>query len=248
MANDEKLEMASAIERLYEAFQPYTPPAHPTFCAHCVSDAEDALLYTNPLRQLSAQELKRYSFKAISTWGTVEQFKYLLPRLFELVVYEGFGYDPEILFKKPRYGGLASWPDTEQQAVAGYCGALWRFSLARHPLIDYLPAFVNIEDSLCSVAQIVDDLHPLLQLWDSETTTATLHLADFVAENASTLLANGALSNAFWEERPEQVKQVADWFLTRDFANILDLAELGTLPADVAEELAQAVRRRSERK
>jgi hypothetical protein len=47
---------------------------------------------------------------------------------------------------------------------------------------------------------------------------------------------------------PEQVKQVADWFLTRDFADILDLAELGTLPADVAVELAQAVRRRSERK
>jgi hypothetical protein len=159
---------------------------------------------------LSAQELKRYSFKAISTWGTVEQFKYLLPRLFELVVYEGFGYNPEILLKKPRYGGLASWPETERRALSGYCSALWRFSLARHPLIDYLPAFGNIEDSLCSVAQIVDDLNPLLQLWDSETTTAKLHLADFAAENASTLSANGAISDAFWKERPEQAKQVAN--------------------------------------
>lgn len=69
--------------------------------------------------------------------------------------------------------------------------------------------------SLCSVAQIVDDLHSLLSLLDSEATSATLHLADFAAENASTLLASGTLSKGLWAERREQVKQVADWFLTR---------------------------------
>ena len=190
----EKLELTASIERLYEVFRPYTPPAHPSFCAHCVSDAEDAVLHTKPLRKLSAQDLGRYSFKAISTWGTVEQFKYLLPRLFELVTGEGFGYDPEILFKKPRYGDFASWPETERQALYAYCDSLWHFSLAHHPLIDYLPVFVNIEDSLCSVAQIVDDLNPLLQLWESATTSATLHLADFASENVSTLLASGTLS------------------------------------------------------
>ena len=246
MTDSDKIQLAFAIDNLYVVFGLYKPPAHPAFCAHCVSDVEDAILHSKPLRELSAEELKRYSFKAISTWGTVEQFKYLLPRLYELVLQEGFGYDAEILFKKPRYGDFGSWPHTERQALYEYCDALWRFALAHHPLIDYLPAFVNIEDCLCSVAQIVDDLHPLLQLWDSDTTSATLHLGDFAADNASKLLANRTLfNNAFWDERPEQVKQVADWFLTRDFAAILDFAELGTLSPDVAEELAQVVRRRA---
>jgi hypothetical protein len=168
----------------------------------------------------------------------------LLPRLFELVVKEGFGYDPEILFKKPRYGGFDSWPKVERESLHAYCDTLWRYALAHYPLPDCLPVFANIEDCLCSVAQIVDDLRPFLRLWDSETTTATLHLGDFAAENASILSANAKLSNAFWDERPEQVKQVADWFLSRDFSAILDLAELGTLPRDVAEQLTQAVRRR----
>jgi hypothetical protein len=247
MADSEELELKTSVERLYGVFSSYTEPAHPTFCAHCITDAEDAVLHNKPLRKLSAEDLRRYSFKAISTWGTVEQFKYLLPRLFELVTYEGFGYDPEILFKKPRYGDFPSWPEIEQQALHAYCDSLWRFSLAHHPLNERLPVFVGIEDSICSIAQIVDDLSPLLKLWESETTTATLHLADFAAENASTLLASGTLSNAFWNERPDQVKQVAEWFLSRDFATILDLAELGTLPADVAEELAQVIQRRSGR-
>src|SRR5215831_4487133 len=228
MSDNDRIELASAVEDLYEAFRPYPPTAHPTFCTHCVTDVEDSVLRSKPLRELSAQELRRYSFKALSTWGTVEQFKYLLPRLFEVVIQEGFGYDPEILFKKPRYGDFASWPHNEQRALFAYCDALWRYSLAHHPLIDHLPAFVNIEDSLCSVAQVIDDLRPLLQLWDSDTTSATLHLADFAAENAS-MLSTGTLSNAFWNERPEQVKQIADWFLNKDFATILDLAELGTL-------------------
>jgi hypothetical protein len=245
MVDREKLELTSSIERLYEVFSPYAPPKHPVFCAHCVSDAEDAVLHNKPLRKLSAEDLGRYSFKAISTWGTVEQFKYLLPRLFELVIDQRLGYDPEPLFKKPRYGDLASWPESERQAIYTYCASLWRFSLEHHPLIDHLPAFVNIEDLLCSVAQIVDDLSSLLQLWDSGTTSATLHLADFASENAGRILTSKTLSNAFWEERQEQAKQVAEWFLSRDFASILDLAELGTLPADVAEELAQAIKRRN---
>ena len=243
MPESDKTELSAEIERLYEVFRTYAPPAHPAYCTHCVSDAEDAVLHSVPLRQLSTKELTRYSVKAISTWGTVEQFKYLLPRLFDLVVEGGFRYNPEILFKKPRYGGFVSWPHPEQEAVGAYCGALWRYALANHPLTDYLPQFASIDECLCSVAQIIDDLHPLLQFWESETAAATLHLGDFVAENASALLA-GRLSNAFWDERPEQVRQVVNWFSTLDYAVVLDLAELGTLPREVAKEVVQAVKRR----
>lgn len=244
MRENDKTALSAQIGRLYEVFSVYAPPLHPAFCSHCVSDIEDAVLHTVPLRQLSAEELRRYSLKAISTWGTVEQFKYLLPRLFELVVDEGFGYNPEILFKKPRYGNFVSWPLPEQEALTEYCGALWHYALSHHPLNDFLPQFSSIDECLCSVAQIVDNLHPLLRLLESDATPVTLHLGDFVAENASDLLA-GSLSNPFWKERPEQMKQVVGWFSSLDSSALLDLAELGTLPREVAKEVVQAVQRRT---
>ena len=66
---------------------------------------EDELLRTKPLQELTQRELARYSRKAMSTWGTVDLFKYVLPRLFELITFDAFNSDPVILFEKPRYGG-----------------------------------------------------------------------------------------------------------------------------------------------
>jgi hypothetical protein len=244
----DRVELNSAIERLYEVFGKYSALVRPSYCTHCVTEAEDVVLRTKPLRELSADELRRYSFKALSTWGTVEQFKYLLPRLFQLVADDAFAYNPEILFKKPRLGDLVSWPDIERNAVNSYCDILWRYALTKYPLSEHVRSFGSIDDCLCSVAQIVDDLEPMLRIWGIDTKTNTLHLADFAAENSSPLLENRRLSNTFWDERPQQMNQVVDWFLTQDFALVFDLVELGTLPYEFREELVRAVRRRSESK
>jgi hypothetical protein len=106
----ERARLELEIRGLYQVFGRYRAPADSTFCRHCVQSGEDELLRSRPLRQLSGNELARYSFKAISTWGTVDLFKYLLPRLFETVAFEKYRYDPEVLFKKPRYGGsMTGW-------------------------------------------------------------------------------------------------------------------------------------------
>jgi hypothetical protein len=237
-----------AIERLYAVFGHYQPPTHPTYCRHCVNDKEDKVLRSKPLRELKADELSRYSWKAISTWGTVEQFKYLLPRLFETVVLDQYRDDPEVLFKKPRLGGLNTWPNEEQDALNSYCGALWRYALGHHPLGDTLPSFLSIDDCLCSIAQIVDDLAPLLNAWESDkSSAATLHLVDFAVENSSYLRETRQLAPAFWSERRVQMQQVVDWFLTRDFALVFDVATEATTSWELRDELTRAIVRRSER-
>jgi hypothetical protein len=249
MAESDNTELASAIERLYEVFKAYKPPAQPAFCRHCVSEAEDAVLHAKPLRHLSFKELSRYSFKAISTWGTVEQFKYLLPRLFELLVQNGFNYDPEILFKKPRYGNLASWPHAEQEALNAYCHVLWRHSLEHHPLPDYLPAFASIDECLCSIGQILDDLTPLLNTWASDGgAAATKHLTDFADENASCLREKRRLCDAFWDGRQAQMQQVAEWFLTQDFSLVFEIADAAVTPCDFREELVRVILNRHSRR
>jgi hypothetical protein len=240
--------LRSAIERLYTVFRHYQPPTHPAYCRHCVKDEEDRVLRTKPLRELKVDELSRYSWKAISTWGTVEQFKYLLPRLFETVVLDKYRDNTEVLFKKPRLGGLNTWPKEEQDALNSYCDALWRYALGHHPLGDTLPSFPSIDDCLCSIAQIVDDLAPLLNAWESDMgSAATLHLVDFAVENSSYLREKRRLSNTFWDERRAQMQQVVDWFLTRNFSLVFDVATAATTSSELCDDLTRAIVRRSGR-
>ena len=241
-----KESLRAAVEHLYEVFGRYQFPDEPKYCTHCVRDEEDKALRSKPLRQLRAEDLARYSWKALSTWGTVEQFKHLLPRLFELVITDQYRYNPEILFKKPRFGGLSTWPNDEQEALNAYCDALWRYALTRHPIGDALASFPSIDDCLCSIAHIVDDLSPLLEAWDSDKgQAATLHLVDFAVENASALREIRQLSNSFWSERRTQMQQVVNWFLARDFSLVFDVMDASATPHEFGEELNRAIVRRS---
>jgi len=154
MGND-RANLDSAIRHLYEVFGKYRSDTEPSFCKHCVTDEEDLRLRSKPLRELTADDLARYAWKAISTWGTVEQFKYLLPRLFETVTTSKFRCDTEVLFKKPRLAGVDGWPEAEKAVLNTYCDALWHYALAHHPLAGTLPSFPSIDDCLCSIGQIV---------------------------------------------------------------------------------------------
>jgi len=236
--------LQGAIESLYVAFGQYQMPTTSTYCKHCVTDAEDKRLRSTPLKQLTQEDVARYSFKAISTWGTVEQFKHMLPRLFEIVATERYRYNPEVLFQKPRLGGLPTWPEPEQRALLNFCVALWQEALSHHPLIERLPSFASIDDCLCSIGQILDDLKPLLNSWNENTSsTATLHLVDFAIENACALREGRGLSNAFWDTRRVQMQQVAEWFLAQEFALALRDVEKATPMADFREDLRNAILR-----
>jgi hypothetical protein len=235
-------ELTAAIEQLYTVFANYRPSAIPQFCSHCVTAEEDALLRSRPLRELTGKELARYSWKALSTWGTVEQFKYLLPRLFELISTESWPDCPQVLFLKPRRGGFVSWPDDEREAVLQFCEALWLQSLSHHPVMDTIPAFPSISDCLCSIAQIVDDLRPMLQAWEHDRSyTATMNLLGFADENASTLREQRRLTDAFWGDRAEQMQQVADWFLNQDFALIFDIVPIDIPAWEFRDELRRSI-------
>lgn len=237
-------ELRESIERLYAVFAPYQALIAPKYCSHCVKDEEDQVLRSKPLRELSGKELARYSFKAMTTWGSQEQFKYLLPRLFELVVIEPYPYNPEILFKKPRYGGFPTWPEEERETLQQFCYELWRYTLTQHPIHQVLPSFPSIDDCLCSVAQVVDDLRPILNVWECEKSeAATRHLLDLADENASDLRERKKLSNAFWNERQSQMQQAVEWFLDQNFALVFDVVNPTVSPWDFREELNRAIQK-----
>jgi hypothetical protein len=71
-------------DALYLAFAHRPRPARVRGCPCCVGAAREASLLAAPLRELDAETLGFYAFKAMSTFGREEDFLYFFPRIAEL--------------------------------------------------------------------------------------------------------------------------------------------------------------------
>lgn len=148
---NEQTELQAHIEELYAVFARY-PLHHPVAgCPCCVSRADQERIAAKPLRQLNSFDLERYIWKAMSTWGDVDDFRHFLPRIMELLG------DPQersnlflfVIFGKLPYGHWETWQEQEQQAVNAYLLALWRWILMHEPgdgdyvIHEYLEALID---------------------------------------------------------------------------------------------------------
>ncbi len=203
----EKQALAVAIEELYKVFTDYPIAQKIDGCPCCASDEDKSNLHRKPLRGLMTDDLSRYAFKALTTWGTENDFKHFLPRLLELVTEAdsiAHEIDVEVLFGKLHYADWKDWPEQERAAVRHYLMALWLFVLS-------IPMeAVAIDEYLCAIGQAEDDLSSYLDAWQNlKTDMAINHLIEFVASKNS--LYKGRLTNAFWQGRREQMSQVVGW-------------------------------------
>lgn len=94
-------------------------------CPCCVSEEDKYRLLSKPLKLLSADDLYKFTFKAITTWGEASDFKHYLPRILELVFTEASTIDIELLHSKLIQARFFEWPETEQQAVLNLAEAAW---------------------------------------------------------------------------------------------------------------------------
>lgn len=207
-----------AIERLYLTFKPYEPGQHIEGCPCCVNESDQILICSKPLRSLTAEDLNHYSYKALTTWGGENDFRYFLPRLFELQAEDLTNLcNPEILYGKLSYADWLSWPIEEQQAISLYFDAMWRFLLtSREPDGLYLQA----GDYLCAISQAVDVLTPYLEQWAELGSRPLAHLHRFIEDNRVDL-EKDQLQSAFWGEQPAQMRQVIQWIRNVNQASML---------------------------
>jgi hypothetical protein len=112
----------------------------------------------------------------MTTWGDVDGFRHFLPRIFELFATgQGLDVDPEIVISKLTYGGWTTWPAGEQQTVNRFLRAYWSVEISEYP------HFRDIDAVVCSLAQAMDDLSPLLTTWSIATSCpAARQFADLV--------------------------------------------------------------------
>ncbi len=86
------------IKELYHVFAPYLLNVHVDTCPCCISSRDKAVVSRKQLNELNYDELYRYTFKAMSTWGDVDDFKHFLPRILELLTFDERSIESFIIF------------------------------------------------------------------------------------------------------------------------------------------------------
>jgi len=179
-----------SIAGTYQIFMPYEftdrvgDVAFPGFC-----DPVEMLAY--PLDQVPAKAIERYSWKALSTWGTVDDLKHFLPRLLELAIAKSSVnelIDPVTVFGKLRYARWPSWPEREQNTIAEFLHALWAYVIALPPdAVANLTSFSDANDCLDAIDRATDEITPFLDQWLNDATTSDIR-ANAAAQIALTVL------------------------------------------------------------
>lgn len=190
------------IERLYRTFKIYssdTLDMYSPYNSQLTMEAWIKIMRSKPLRELTAEDLRYYTFKAMTTWGRVELFKHYLPRIFELISrLEWTGMHVEIVFGKLDYGHWKTWPQKEQDVINSFCTAFWQSLVeGEHPISDS-----QISTYVRSFLEARIDLQPLLDIWlraDSET--AVRRLCHFIEQEESSILQKGRFG---WSQKHKE--------------------------------------------
>ncbi len=111
--------MNDLIKNCYEVFSIYPLKDKIEGCPCCNLESSESGLHKEPLDNLSWEDLALFIFKAITTFGDIEDFKHFLPRIIELYIHDYYGapYDIGIFFSKLDYSNWGRWKEEESEAV-----------------------------------------------------------------------------------------------------------------------------------
>lgn len=179
-------------EKLYRTFKGYSSDSLDSYSpmnSQITMEYWTKVLRTKPLRDLKDEDLRYYTFKAMTTWGEVEAFKHFLPRILELISrLEWAGINVEIVFSKLAYGHWKTWPPKEQEAIKTFCTAFWQF------LVETENTFVDweIRSYLSGFFETGIDMQPLLDIWlKADSETSVRRLCQFIVLEEKPILKRG---------------------------------------------------------
>lgn len=168
--------LREATNLLYKVFSKYTIAGNlrERSCKCCVTDEEIKELLSVPLQQLTEDELGHFTRSALTTFGSIEDYKHFLPRILELLAdTRGLILFDFLTFEKLNYSNWRKWEQQEVGAVEDYFIALWR-------------VFINSKAILCNKLSRDFELmiryigiQKTLDIWgESENKSATIYLVD----------------------------------------------------------------------
>lgn len=209
-------DLKRAITHLYGTFSKYNR-GNPVTGGPPIKDSDGLILESRPLNKLGWDELHFYAFRALTTFGTLDDFKRFLPRLLELVVFETDSShcpDPQIVLGKIAYAEKGIWPQKSTRAFNGseksrlqeYLIAWWRFDLVR------LPRKYRETEVLESIGCTTLDIAPYLVEWgQADGIIPAVRLAMLVNHSADEIYKRRELKFCYWEKNLPCREQLMQW-------------------------------------
>jgi len=186
-------ELKISIEGLYTAFSRYPFRSRMDGCPCCVSDTDKETIHTKQLRQLNGDDLSRYAFKAMTTWGDIDDFKHYLPRIFELLSTTEFIVDTFVVLGKLDYGKWTTWSTDEQKVIKDFLLAWWTDITKNKSYFD--------RDTFIEIYKLNNDIKILLDRWEiSFDDNSFKNLIDFLYNDYKDLTNKKKKFDAFDKE------------------------------------------------
>jgi hypothetical protein len=226
------------LDVAYDTFDRYRRPM--VLDASPLRDPDKLLkkLTAKPLKLLDGEDVQEYASAALTTVGTVDDYKHFLPRLIDLATQSGI-IEPPTISLKLKKAQWRAWPKNEQQALE----AIFLYSC--------LEAFKKHTDEylaggwLVSLAILNMDLGQLrAEVANSDNDRCALQLADLLL--SSTIFASNPSERAYWEDVSDKtLQETRCWLLSEATRTFLITVRLRTRPED-AWLLEKAISRQEE--
>jgi hypothetical protein len=202
------------LNNAYKVFARYRRPL--ALDASPLRDPEKLLrqLTDRPLRLLDVEHVQEYASAALTTVGTVEDYKHFLPRLLDLAVGSGV-VEPEIIALKLEGAEWRAWPKKEQQILEEIFVQAAGDAFMRHP-DDYIAG-----QWLVSLAIMNIDLGQVrAEILTLNNDCCALQLAHLLF--ADTLFESDPLDWAYWSYVSDKaLLETRAWLLSEETRTLL---------------------------
>jgi len=156
-------EFEIAIEKLYKTFSKYPFKSKIEGCPCCVSDSDKATLHSKKLRELEDEDLSYYAFKAMTTFGDLEDFIHYLPRIFELTAKRKLMVDTFVILGKLECGNWDTWDEEEKEIINDFLTDWWKYDINNNKYFD--------SEILIELNKLRNDLSSMLNEWNLDYDT-----------------------------------------------------------------------------
>ena len=212
-------QLLAALDAAYEAFSSYLCPqqleASPTRDPARIL----ATLSSTPLRSLSGEQIGPYAGWALTTVGSVEDYKHFLPRILEQAVRapDWMGTQPPVVASRLNMAKWRAWPKSESTAVIEVFVAALRDAICRHP-----DDGGDASEWLCALASIGEDVQPHLREWlDGGEGNSLLQIANLTT-HLPALSSLNAREQVFWADLTPKVRsEIVTWLTSAEVGTAL---------------------------
>ena len=203
------------IEEAYRLFASYsiTPPLTVCDCGNCITEKEQKLLITNPLRELSRELIETYiSAMFANEDKAIVELRYFLPRMLELLsVGETLYIDEGFSLSKCHFEHTHIWKEEEIAFMERFAKAFFDEVLEEESpdLCD------SVEDWLVCFGLSGLPIAPLLNSWlqQADKVIALYYFEEFLTHSFRSV--GIAFKHSYFKDKhPELNEQITTWLMS----------------------------------